>query len=153
MASDENTSDDRSMYYRPQLAGVERDGTIVMRGSWLDDGSICTGIVEIPADHKDYSFWVWILAQRFDHGFDELELQFLRQEFESGKTRHNGNVYGGGIDDLVRDIDRLASRPMKEQLAMMLWENNPGFPASFDREKLRRDLLALKARLEQSGQA
>jgi len=67
-------------------------------------------------------------------------------------THHNGMVYGDVIDDLVRDIDTLASRPVKEQLATMLWENNPGFPASYDREKLLCDLLALKSRLEQPGQ-
>jgi hypothetical protein len=87
MASDQSTSDasdDSSMYYRPQFATVEYGGTIVMRGSWMSGESWCTGVIEISPDDKDYSFWVWILSKRFDHGFDEPELQFLRREYEAG---------------------------------------------------------------------
>jgi hypothetical protein len=86
MASDETTTDEISVYYRPQFARVERDGTIAMRASWSSsDGALCTGTVEILPDDKDYGFWVWILAQRFNHGFDELELEFLHQEFEASQ--------------------------------------------------------------------
>jgi hypothetical protein len=53
---------------------------------------------------------------------------------------HGTDIYGDGLDELVREIDKLGPDSLRNAVSDLLWNNNPWFGAKPDLRELRKKL-------------
>lgn len=54
--------DEKSIRYWTEWSEIGDDGTIYIRTTWFDTESHSTGRCEIPLQHADYEFWMWLIT-------------------------------------------------------------------------------------------
>ena len=71
------------------MSSISEDGTISMRSTGWEDECHWTGVHESKPSDPDHGFWKFVISikERYEHFFDEKELEKLKEEYKSLKSR------------------------------------------------------------------
>lgn len=78
--------DENSIWYWTEWSEIGDDGTIYIRATWCDTESHSTGRCEIPMQHTEYKFWMWLIrnnelrrGRKTPANIESLKLQYTKR--------------------------------------------------------------------------